>query len=142
MWTDNTNNYDIFNVMKRILWAVLFMGVSTPASAQWVLIKEDPNKGASHYFDPTSVRESGDHYKKAWVLSSYGEKQKGGYQSLKTFYEFDCNDERARSYTMLLYSDVMAAGNTVGAHHDALKEWFQYPADSFFKQIATTICDK
>ncbi|GJL74589.1 surface-adhesin E family protein [Nitrosomonas sp.] len=130
--------------MKRKIFAVLLIGfisLSVPVLADWVLINSDANKGVAHYFDPTTVRNSGDHYKKVWVLSSYAEKQKGGYRSLKTFYEFDCEAERARSYTMLLYSGVMATGNTVGAHHDELKEWFLYPASSFFKRISATICN-
>ncbi|MCB1986203.1 MAG: hypothetical protein H6936_04465 [Burkholderiales bacterium] len=131
--------------MRKSLFAVLligFSGVCEPVYAEWVMINSNPDKGEKHYFDPTTVRNSGDHYKKVWVLSSYDEKQRGGYQSLKTFYEFDCEIERARSYTMLLYSDVMAAGNTIGAHHDELKEWFQYPETSFFKRISTNICNQ
>jgi len=131
--------------MKRTNFAVLLMGLvgfCTPIFADWVMINSDSNKGTKHYFDPATVRESGESFKKVWVLSSYNDKQKGGYQSLKTFYEFDCESERARSYTMLLYSGVMATGNTIGAHHDELKEWFQYPATSFFKRISTTICNQ
>jgi hypothetical protein len=131
--------------MRRNFFAALLIGlvgVCKPVFADWELIHSNAGKGEKHYFDPTTVRNSGSHYKKVWVLSSYDEKQRGGYQSLKTFYEFDCEIERARSYTMLLYSGVMATGNTIGAHHDELKEWFQYPASSFFKQISTTICSQ
>lgn len=128
--------------MEKIFWGLIALTVCTPVLAEWVLVSADSSKVASHYFDPTSVRKSGKHYKKVWVLSSYAKKQKGGYQSLKTLYEFDCNDERARSYTMLLYSGVMATGNTIGAHHDELKEWFLYPANSFFKQISISICNE
>lgn len=131
--------------MKISFFAVLLIGlvgICESVFAGWVMINSNPGKGEKHYFDPTTVRNSGDHYKKVWILSSYNEKQRGGYQSLKTFYEFDCESERARSYTMLLYSDVMAMGNTIGAHHDELKEWFQYPASSFFKRVSTTICNQ
>ena len=131
--------------MKSILFTVSLIslfGFCASVFAEWKLVHSDSNKNAKHYFDPTTVRQSGDRYKKVWILSSYNEKQKGGYQSLKTFYEFDCGTDRARSYTMLLYSGVMAAGNTIGAHHDELKEWFEYPETSFFKQIAATICNQ
>lgn len=127
--------------MKRIVLVILLLGFYNAASAEWVLVNSDTDNKAEHYFDPDTVRQSGEYLKKVWLLSSYGEKQRGGYQSLKTFYEFDCNADRARSYTMLLYSGVMAKGNTIGAHHDELKEWFQYPETSFFKQISTTICN-
>jgi len=127
--------------MRKIILTVFLLSLSHAVLAEWVLVSSDSEKNATHYFDPGTVRQSGEHYKKVWLLSSYGEKQRGGYQSLKTFYEFDCNADRTRSYTMLLYSGVMAKGNTIGAHHDELKEWFQYPESSFFKQISATICN-
>jgi len=126
--------------MKRTVFVILLFGFCNIASAEWILVSSDADNKAEHYFDPGTVRQSGEYYKKVWLLSSYGERQRGGYQSLKTFYEFDCEADRARSYTMLLYSGVMAKGNTIGAHHDELKEWFQYPEASFFKQIASSIC--
>ncbi|SEQ85439.1 hypothetical protein SAMN05421690_1002112 [Nitrosomonas sp. Nm51] len=129
--------------MKKNFFTVLLIGLfgfCAPVFAEWKLVHEDPDRHAKHFFDPATVRQSGNHYKKVWVLSSYDEKQKGGYQSLKTFYEFDCKADRTRSYTMLLYPEVMAKGSTIGAHHDELKEWFEYPESSFFKQIAETVC--
>jgi len=128
--------------MKRIAFAVFLLGFCGIVSAEWVLVNSDADKKTEHYFDPDTVRNSGQHYKKVWLLSSYDEKQRGGYQSLKTFYEFDCGADRARSYTMLLYSGAMAKGNTIGAHHDELKEWFDYPETSFFKRISASICEK
>jgi len=132
----------MYDKMKKIVFIVFILSFCSVASAEWVLVNSDTDKNAKHYYDPDTVRQSDEHYKKVWLLSSYGEKQRGGYQSLKTFYEFDCEADRARSYTMLLYSGAMAKGNTIGAHHDELKEWFQYPVTSFFKQISTSICKK
>ncbi len=128
--------------MKRTLFAVFLFGFCGVVSAEWILVNSDADKNAEHYFDPDTVRQSGQSYKKVWLLSSYGEKQRGGYRSLKTFYEFDCEADRARSYTMLLYSGTMASGNTIGAHHDEWKEWFNYPETAFFKRISTAICEK
>lgn len=132
-------------IMRKIFFTALLVGLlifCAPVFAKWVLVHKDPDRQARHFFDPTTVRQSGDHYKKVWILSSYDEKQKGGYQSLKTFYEFDCEIDRARSYTMLLYPGVMAKGSTIGAHHDELKEWFDYSETSFFKRISTAVCNR
>lgn len=129
--------------MKRTVFAVFLLSFySSIVAAEWVLVSSDDVDRVEHYFDSGTVRNSGQSYKKVWLLSSYGEKQKGGYQSLKTFYEFDCGADRARSYTMLLYSGAMAKGNTIGAHHDELKEWFDYPETSFFKRISSAICER
>jgi hypothetical protein len=128
--------------MKRTVFAVFLLSFCGIVSAEWVLVNSDADKKTEHYFDSDTVRNSDQNYKKVWLLSSYGEKQRGGYQSLKTLYEFDCEADRTRSYTMLLYSGAMAKGNTIGAHHDELKEWFDYPETSFFKRISASICEK
>ena len=108
--------------------------------AEWVIVSAESEQTETHYFDPESAKRNGQ-YRKVWVLSSYNEEQVGGYRSVKSFYEFDCKEERARSYTMLLYSDRMASGNVIGAQHDKLKEWFSYASGSIFGRIANVICE-
>lgn len=109
------------------------------AQAEWEMASADKTSGELHYFDPNSIESTG-HSKKVWVLSSYDKTQTGGYRSVKSLYEFDCNEKRARSYTMLLYPDEMANGKVIGAQHDKLKEWFHYTPNSIFNRIVTAVC--
>lgn len=120
---------------------IFLMAAITQAQAEWVIASTDKVRGELHYFDPNSIENTG-YSRKVWVLSSYDEKQAGGYRSVKSLYEFDCKEERARSYTMLLYPDEMAAGNVIGAQHDKLKEWFFYPPNSLFSRIVSVVCAK
>lgn len=126
-------------LVKKFLIMIFFFSVTTQAQAEWVVVNADKMRGELHYFDPDSIENTG-HSRKVWVLSSYDEKQVGGYRSVKSLYEFDCEQERARSYTMLLYPDDMAVGKVIGAQHDKLKEWFLYPPDSIFSRIVSVVC--
>jgi hypothetical protein len=119
--------------------AIILLFVIAPVKAEWVMMDAGPDQKDVHFYDPTSIKNN-DRFKKVWILTSYGEEQTGGYRSVKSFYELDCKEDRARSYTMLLYTDEMAAGDVIGAQHDKLKEWSVYPADSIFSQIADAVC--
>jgi len=125
--------------IKTFLLVIFLMAAITPAKAEWVMVGTESAQGETHYFDPETTKKNG-HLRKIWVLSSYGEKRTGGYRSVKSLYEFDCKEERARSYTMLLYTDEMAAGDVIGAQHDKLKEWSIYSSGSIFSHIADAIC--
>lgn len=119
--------------------AIILLFVIAPVKAEWVMMDAGPDQKDVHFYDPASIKNNG-RFKKVWILTSYGEEQTGGYRSVKSFYELDCKEDRARSYTMLLYTDEMAAGDVIGAQHDKLKEWSVYPADSIFSQIADAVC--
>ncbi|GJL72038.1 MAG: hypothetical protein NMNS01_12370 [Nitrosomonas sp.] len=119
--------------------AIILLFVIAPVKAEWVMMDAGPDQKDVHYYDPASIKNNG-RFKKVWILTSYGEEQTGGYRSVKSFYELDCKEDRARSYTMLLYTDEMATGDVIGAQHDKLKEWSVYPANSIFSQIADAVC--
>ncbi|SFP88526.1 hypothetical protein SAMN05216419_102827 [Nitrosomonas cryotolerans] len=125
--------------MKRLLCLAFLMFIVMSAQAEWIMLETELRPGEAHYFDSESAEEKGD-FRKIWVLSSYDQEQVGGYHSVKTFYEFDCKKGRARAYTMLLYSDIKASGDVIGAHHDKTKDWFYYPPDSTFNRISDTVC--
>jgi Surface-adhesin protein E len=126
-------------LIKKLLLVIFLLVVITPAKAEWVKVGTESPQGETHYFDPETTKMNGP-LRKVWVLSNYGKKLAGGYRSVKSFYEFDCKEERARSYTMLLYTDKMATGDVIGAQHDKLKEWSIYPTGSIFSHIADAVC--
>lgn len=125
--------------MRKILLITSLTLVVTPLSAEWVEVGPAAKRGETHYFDSDSIQDNG-HFKKIWVLSSYEQKQTGGYQSVKSLYELDCQKEAARSHTLLLYPDSRAATSVIGAQHDQSKDWFGFAAGSFLDRIAKIIC--
>ncbi len=127
--------------MKKIFLLAFFMSAAAPGQAEWVRVDAGAKQGESYYFDPETTQKN-DHFRKIWVLSSYDQKQPGGYQSVKSLYELDCKEGKARSYTMLLYSDPKATSSVIGAQHDKSKDWFSYATNSFLDHIAKTVCGK
>lgn len=120
---------------------VAFLIVATfPVQAKWVEVGANAEKGETYFFDSETTQNNGD-LRKAWVLSNYDEKQVGGYHSVNTFYEFDCNDSKVRSVTMLLYSGLNASGNVVGAHHkEETEPWTSFSPSSIFNGLSETLC--
>lgn len=127
--------------MIRKLLLVIFLIVTTfPVQAKWVEVGANVEKGETYFFDPETIQNNGE-LKKVWVLSNYDKKQVGGHHSVKTFYEFDCDDSKVRSVTMLLYSELNAVGNVVGAHHKEEPEsWTSFSPSSIFNELSETLC--
>ncbi len=127
--------------MKKCLLMIFLFMLVTSAQARWIALDPAAKQGETHYFDPDTLHRN-EQFRKIWVLSSYDEKQKGGYYSIKSLYEFDCMESKARSITMLLYPDKEGAGTVIGAHHEESQDWFGYSVSSIFKYIADAVCDK
>jgi len=125
--------------MKKCLWVLFLLMIVTPVQAKWIEVNSAARRGEAHYFEPDTLYKD-DQFRKVWVLSSYDEKQKGGYHAVKTLYEFDCAHNKARSITMLLYPDKKATGVVIGARHGESQDWFGFSANSMFRHIAETVC--
>ncbi len=126
-------------MMKKCLLALPLLIIAAPAQAKWIAMDSVTKQGEAHYFDPETLQKN-DPFRKIWILSSYDEKQKGGYHAIKSLYEFDCSHSKARSVTMLLYPDKKAAGNVIGTHHEESQDWFSFASSSIFQQVSEIIC--
>ncbi|SFF11820.1 surface-adhesin E family protein [Nitrosomonas sp. Nm166] len=80
--------------MKKCLSLIFLLMIVTPVQARWVVINSAAKQGEAHYFDPQTLQKN-DQFRKIWILSSYDEKQKGGYHAIKSLYEFDCSHGKA-----------------------------------------------
>ena len=127
-------------MVRKLLLVAFLIVVVSPVQAKWIEVGANEEKSETYFFDPETTQNNG-HLRKIWVLSNYQEKQVGGHHSVKTFYEFDCNDSKVRSVTMLLYSDLNALGNVVGAHHKEEPEsWTNFSPSSIFNEISEILC--
>ncbi len=125
--------------MKKCLSVLLLLIVVTTAQAEWVAVDSAAKPGETHYFDPQTLQKNGQ-FRKIWILSSYDNKQKGGYHAVKSSYEFDCAHEKTRSITLLLYPDKNASNAVIGAHHEESKDWFGFSPHSIFPYISEIVC--
>ena len=126
-------------MMRKYLLALPLLIATLPAQAGWIAVDSVAKQGEIHYFDPETLKKNG-LFRKVWILSSYDEKQKGGYHAIKSLYEFDCSHSKARSITMLLYLDKKAVGTVIGAHHDESQDWFSFASNSIFQYVSKIIC--
>lgn len=127
-------------MVRKLLLVAFLIVVASSVQAKWIEVGTNAEKGETYFFDQETTQNNGD-LRKAWVLSNYDEKQVGGYHSANTFYEFDCNDSKVRSVTMLLYSDLNASGNVVGAHHkEETEPWTHFSPSSIFNELSETLC--
>lgn len=126
-------------MIRRCLLVVFLIVVASSVQAKWVKIGANQAKGETHFFDPETTQRNG-HLKKAWVLSNYDEKQVGGHHSVNTFYEFDCDKNKVKPVTMLLYSDLNASGDVVGAHHKESEQWSSFSSGSIFNELSEILC--
>lgn len=125
--------------MRKYLLVLPLLIAAVPAQAKWIAVDSVAKQGEIHYFDPETLQKNGP-FRKVWILSSYDEKQKGGYHAIKSLYEFDCSHRKARSVTMLLYPDKKAVGTVIGAHHDESQDWFSFASNSIFQYVSEIIC--
>lgn len=125
--------------MKKCLLLLFLLMIVTAAQAEWIAVDFAAQQGKDHYFDPETLQKNGQ-FRKVWILTSYDEKQSGGYHAVKSLYEFDCPNSKARSVTMLLYPDKKASAAVIGAHHEESRSWFSFTSNSIFQYIAEIIC--
>ncbi len=125
--------------MKKCFLILTLLFAAQSAQANWTAIDPLTKLGVRHYFDVESLQKI-ESFRKIWILSSYEEKQKGGYHAIKTLYEFDCVHHKARPITVLLYPDKTASEAVIGARHNESTDWSGFSEDSIFHQVSTVVC--
>ncbi len=127
-------------MIKKCLLTLILLAAVMTAQAEWLVVESAIQQhGETHYFDSQVIQKNGQ-LRKAWLLSSYDDRQIGGYHAVKSLYEIDCSNNKARSITMLLYPDKKAAGAVIGAHHEESQEWFNFTRNSIFHNVSEKIC--
>jgi hypothetical protein len=120
--------------MKKYSLLFLPLIFTVPAQAKWIAVDTVATPGVIHYFNAETLQNN-NNIGKIWILSSYDDKQKGGYHSIKSLYEIDCLHRTARLFTMLLYPDKKASDTVIGAHHEESPQWFNFSSHSVFQSL-------
>jgi hypothetical protein len=101
--------------MRKGIFFLLFLALSTTAAAEWVKLGED-SQGTTIYFDPASIRRAGSEvtmmhlydYRIAQLF-----KNESLFFSTKVQGEHDCKEGRVRAISLTVYSDHMAGGDAL-----------------------------
>ena len=121
---------------------LLFFGLtSSPAFAEWVEIYAD-DLGAYSVNIPAT--ETPNHKIKMWGMSDYKSAQKAGsddYRSIKSLFEYDCNEAQRRMLSITFYQESRGRGLVVQT--DAwVAEWEPIIPDSLGGLYLKTACEQ
>ena len=128
--------------MKKTILALMLAAVSGAAMAEWVDLGESDRSTA--YFDPATIRRSGDKVKMWRLIDLKSPDRAGGgqpYLSVKAQDEFDCKDERFRTLYIQFHSGKMGNGTTTGTGEGDMK-WTPVSPGSVGEAIWKAACSK
>lgn len=97
--------------MRRLLLAMLIATVNAPAWADWVRYQSS-DSGTIHYYDPSTVRKSGN-LVRVWGMQSYSIEIAGAW-SRRAYQEYDCKEIRSRLLQVEAFSGRMGSGDMLG----------------------------
>jgi hypothetical protein len=131
--------------MKPRLLLIALLVLSTgPAYGEWIAIDQNTQLGLTTYFDPDTIRRTGDRVK-MWVLHDFKTIQTidgDSYLSIKGQREYDCAEERERAITFTQFSGNMGSGKVVLTALDERRKWEPVQPGSVGQTLWNFACDK
>lgn len=118
---------------------MLLMTAMAPAAAEWKNLAT--NDAIKVYYDPTSIRRTG-HIAKIWTLADYSTPVKLDdfeYLSLKNRIEIDCQNELARSLSLILYAQKMGIGTLTRSSNEQLP-WRPIAPETINSNLQEVLC--
>ena len=97
---------------QRILLPALLLAASAGAHAELVKVFENI-RGTVVYADSSTLAANG-HIRRIVEVQSYREPGPRGMLSMKLLKEYNCREETAQIISYTMYSERMAAGQTIG----------------------------
>ena len=125
--------------MKKLV--VVLLLVSTSAWAEWTLVSASDKSDI--YTDTATIRKRGNKVK-MWTLTDYKSPQpvRNGEPilSIKSQYEFDCDEEQVRTVFLMIHAGHMGTGETV---HSASppEKWRPVPPGSVAAKLWKIACE-
>lgn len=130
--------------MKKLLFTLTLIFISTNTMAEWIKIGESNNKGGyTAYADLTSIRKASNKVK-MWVLFDYKIEQKTSgivFLSEKIRREYDCEVEQMRILAFSLFSWNMEKGDLVRSYSQPQK-WEKIQPESMNETEWKVACSK
>jgi hypothetical protein len=128
--------------MKKIIGLFLIL-FSVNCFAGWELYAG--GDGVDVYIDLSTLRKI-DKKERVWTLSNYSVRKnfKGlnkDYQSIKSYYEVDCSEEKSRILSMQFFSDAMGNGEVIYSNNE-YGNWNFHAPGSLGSSLIRVVCRK
>jgi hypothetical protein len=128
---------------EKTILTLMLVVVSSSAMAEWVKGGGDAENTFDVYYDPTTIRKSGNKVK-MWVLFDYKVAQKNAGKlllSIKGQSEYECKEEQIRVIYEAQYSKNMGTGQLVSSFSDP-NDWIPVMPESIDKEMWKIACGK
>lgn len=110
--------------------------------AEWAYLTS--SNIANYYVDKSDIRKNGNTVK-MWDMVDYNSVQKHpnkkSFLSMKEFVEYDCEEVRYASLSLIYFSGNMGSGEVVSSYQYD-REWVDIAPDTISKIIWKSACDK
>ena len=127
--------------MKKLL-ATLLILCAGPVWAEWVEYAKT-EAGNRHYFDPSTVK--GGNIKRAWDKTEFKEPVKGpqgNANSFRTYYEYDCVNEKVKILQLEAFSETNLAGKSLLYRSSEPRNWEYVPPRTIQKTLFDKVCGR
>lgn len=120
----------------RLILTLLLLTFAAPAWAEWV--KYDENDDMVYYYDPTTIKKSGQ-FRRVWTIQDLKQRHKDGALSMLGLRENDCKEERTRYLSVSGHSERMARGKVLGIENVAGK-WAYIAPGTIGAAVMKIVC--
>lgn len=115
---------------------VVLSAVATPAAAEWTLIGENA-RGSRYFIDLATFKKGA--RPRAWFLTNYSKRTKGGDLSDKGLEEADCSEGKIRLLAVRFYTEPMGEG-IVSTSNDHPGEWSYVTPGGVDEEMVRILC--
>jgi hypothetical protein len=123
--------------MKKLFLLGLMM-LASSAWAEWG--KYASSDGVEFFFDPSTVRKSGN-FSKVWVIYNLPS-TKDGASSYRLRKEFDCSNEKFRALYFSMHTKKFAKGEVLESSDEPDSHWSEIPPRSPVRILHAIVCAK
>lgn len=129
--------------MRKFIFLMLMIVVSSNAKAEWVGVGYSPSSGFTTYTDPTTIRENGNMVKmwNMYVHKIYAKIKGKPFVSMKFQGEYDCDEGQTRTLYRLFYAGNMGQGEMVDSEATP-DNWMPTPPGSTNELLWKIACGK
>lgn len=129
---------------SRILITFALSAISGYSLADWKYVGTSGDNQTEIYADPLSIKNIGNNRRQMSTIFDFKTAKTQGstsYKSIKSRFEFDCNNRQLKAINTMAYSGNMEGGSLV-ANESPNEDWRGFPQGSPYYYLFAIACDQ